>query len=62
MNSKIREYTMQKVPYLLVVGDKEEASEAVSVRTRGKGDGGSMAFAEFLEKAQVINAEKSVDL
>jgi threonyl-tRNA synthetase len=62
MNSKIREYTMQKVPYLLVVGDKEEASEAVSVRTRGKGDGGSTAFAEFLEKAQVINAEKSVDL
>jgi threonyl-tRNA synthetase len=62
MNSKIREYTMQKVPYILVVGDKEEASEAVSVRTRGKGDGGSMAFAEFLAKAQAISNEKSVDL
>ena len=62
MNAKIREFRLQKVPYILVVGDKEEASEAVSVRTRGKGDGGSMAFADFLVKAQTIEAEKSVDL
>ena len=37
MNAKIREFTLQKVPFVLVMGDKEAASEAVSVRTRGKG-------------------------
>ncbi len=38
MNAKIRDLTMQKIPYLLVMGDKEAEAEAVSVRTRGKGD------------------------
>jgi threonyl-tRNA synthetase len=62
MNSKIREYTMQKVPYILVVGDKEAESSAVSVRTRSKGDGGSMPFTEFLANVQTIDAGKSLVL
>ncbi len=40
MNAKIRDLTMQKIPYILVMGDKEAAANAVSVRTRGKGDRG----------------------
>jgi threonyl-tRNA synthetase len=62
MNSKIRDLTMQKIPYLLVMGDKEADAEAVSVRTRGKGDGGSMPFAEFLSRMQELVANKSTEL
>ncbi len=47
---KIREQSMQKVPYILVVGDKEKASGAVSVRARGNLDLGVMALADFAEK------------
>jgi threonyl-tRNA synthetase len=45
---KIREAEMQKVPYKLVVGDREAEQEAVAVRVRGGGDLGSMPLAEFL--------------
>ena len=38
---------MQKMPYILVFGDKEEGAEAVSVRTRGKGDQGFDALCRF---------------
>jgi threonyl-tRNA synthetase len=62
MNAKIRDYTMHKVPYILVVGDKEAAANAVSVRTRSKGDGGSMPLPDFLSHAQKINADKSTEL
>lgn len=41
---KIREHTLQKVPYLLVVGDKEVESGTVAVRTRGGEDLGTMTF------------------
>ncbi len=51
MNAKIREFTIEKVPFVLVVGDKEMATEAVSVRTRGKGDEGSVSMEGFLERA-----------
>jgi threonyl-tRNA synthetase len=44
---KIREHSLQKVPYILVVGDKEKASGAVSVRARGNRDLGAMPLAEF---------------
>ncbi len=44
---KIREHTMQKVPYLLVVGDREKESGHVSVRTRSGEDLGSMSLADF---------------
>jgi threonyl-tRNA synthetase len=62
MNAKIREFTLQKVPFVLVMGDKEAASEAVSVRTRGKGDEGSVSLAEFIERAKELDDSKTVAL
>jgi threonyl-tRNA synthetase len=47
---KIREHTMQKVPYLLVVGDREKEAGNVSVRTRSGEDLGSMPLADFVER------------
>ncbi len=44
---KIREHTMQKIPYLLVVGDKEVENATVAVRKRGGEDLGTMTFDEF---------------
>ena len=44
---KIREHSMQKVPYILVVGDKEKASGTVAVRARGNQDLGAMAVCDF---------------
>ena len=44
---KIREHTLQKVPYLLVVGDKEVEAGKVAVRTRGGEDLGAMTFEDF---------------
>jgi len=44
---KIREHTLQKVPYLLIVGDKEVASGTVAVRKRGGEDLGAMTFDDF---------------
>ena len=41
---------MQKVPFILVMGDKEAGADEVSLRTRGKGDQGAMPVAAFLEK------------
>jgi threonyl-tRNA synthetase len=47
---KIREHSLQKVPYILVVGDKEKAGGAVSVRARGNKDLGVMTVAGFSQK------------
>ena len=46
---KIREHTLQRVPYLIVVGDKEVANESVAVRTRSGDDLGSMPLEAFIE-------------
>jgi threonyl-tRNA synthetase len=48
---KIREHSLQKLPYILVVGDKEKAAGAVAVRARGNQDLGAMSLAAFSEKA-----------
>jgi len=47
---KIREHTLQKVPYLLIVGDREVENSTVAVRTRGGEDLGGMTLASFVEK------------
>jgi threonyl-tRNA synthetase len=47
---KIREHSMQKLPYILVVGDKEKAAGAVAVRARGNQDLGVMALDAFCER------------
>jgi len=62
MNSKIRDLANQKIPYILVFGDKEEAASAVSVRTRGKGDQGSMPLAEFIAKGKMLVESKATEL
>jgi threonyl-tRNA synthetase len=49
---KIREHTMQKVPYLLVVGDREKETDTVAVRTRAGEDLGSMSLATFVERLE----------
>lgn len=46
---KIRQCELQKVPYLLIVGEKEVADGVVSVRKRKDGDKGSMTVAQFLD-------------
>jgi len=50
INKKIREGELQKIPYLLVVGDKETESDSVAVRERGKGDLGPIKIEKFVEK------------
>jgi threonyl-tRNA synthetase len=62
MNAKIRDLANQKIPYILVFGDKEEAAGAVSVRTRGKGDQGSMPLAEFIARGKSLVESKSTEL
>ena len=47
---KIREAQLQKVPYMLIVGEKEAESAAVSVRDRAEGDLGAMATEAFAAK------------
>ncbi len=46
---KIREHTIQKTPYLLIVGDQEVANSTVSVRARGGEDLGTMSLDQFVE-------------
>ncbi len=62
MNAKIRDFANQKTPYILVFGDKEEATDAVSVRTRGKGDQGSVPLADFIARAKDLVSTQSTEL
>ncbi len=62
MNAKIREFGLAKVPFILILGDKEEATDAVSVRTRGKGDEGSVTVDAFVERATKLVGSKGVEL
>ena len=57
---KIREAQLQKTPYMLVVGDKEQEDVTVSVRHRKDGDLGSMALQAFIHKAQAEVASKEI--
>jgi threonyl-tRNA synthetase len=62
MNGKIRDFANQKTPYILVFGDKEQEANAVSVRTRGKGDQGSMPLAEFISRCKTLVQGQSTEL
>ena len=57
---KIREHSMQKLPYLLVIGDKEMAAGAVAVRARGGKDLGAMSLDAFVQQISSDIAHKSV--
>ena len=58
---KIREHQLKKVPYMLVVGDRDVENGTVSVRTRGGEDLGAMTADEFIAKALVEIATKKRD-
>jgi threonyl-tRNA synthetase len=62
MNAKIREHAMQKIPFLLVVGDKESEANKVNVRTRGKEKTDDMPVEDFVGKIKKLIAEKSATL
>jgi threonyl-tRNA synthetase len=62
MGAKIRDYTLQKLPYLLIVGDKEAESGAISLRVRGQGDQGSMPLEDFVARAHALVDSKSTSL
>jgi threonyl-tRNA synthetase len=57
---KIREHSLQRLPYLLIVGDKEVASGQVAVRTRKGEDLGQMPLAALIERLKGEVAERVV--
>jgi threonyl-tRNA synthetase len=54
---KIREHTLQRVPYLLVAGDREKDNGMIAVRTRAGEDLGTMTVAEFASR---LNGESAL--
>ncbi|MFR6058618.1 MAG: threonine--tRNA ligase [Evtepia gabavorous] len=61
IGKKIWEAQLEKIPYMLVVGDKEAESGQVAVRARSKGDLGAMDFAAFLAHLKQVVDEKQMD-
>ncbi|MFA5055300.1 MAG: threonine--tRNA ligase [Dehalococcoidia bacterium] len=59
MNSKIREAQLQKIPYMLVVGDKEAESSSVSVRLRNNEDLGKKSIEDFIQMAKDAVSSKT---
>jgi threonyl-tRNA synthetase len=57
---KIRDWELKKVPYMLVTGEKERATDSVSVRQHKKGDLGAVPRQEFLERIQREIREKTI--
>jgi threonyl-tRNA synthetase len=62
MQNKIRQAQNLKVPYMLVVGDKEMEAEAVAVRLRSGENLGAVAVTDFLEQAGTVIASRSIEL
>ena len=61
MGYKIRQAQMQKIPYMLVVGGREEENGTVSVRHRSLGDLGSMGLDDFISKASEEIGTRSLE-
>lgn len=59
MNAKIREHALQKVPFMLVVGDKEAEANQVNVRTRGHEKTETIATSEFIDRIRKLIDEKT---
>jgi len=59
---KIREAGMQKLPYVLILGDNEEQNKTISVRKRGSVDMGQMRVEDFISMITTEIREKSVDI
>ena len=59
MQGKIRDAQLQKIPYMLIIGDREEKEEKVAVRTRDGKDLGALSLEEFIQKINKEIAERS---
>ena len=62
IGKKIREATMEKVPYMIVVGDRDMENNTVSVRLRTGEDLGAMPMADFIAKLKAVVDSKSLEL
>ena len=62
MNKKIREAQLQKIPYMLVIGDKEAEARAVAVRTRDEQDRGAQPLDAFIAAARALIAARALEL
>jgi threonyl-tRNA synthetase len=62
MNAKVRDAQLQKVPFMLVVGDKEQESDGVALRLRTNENIGPMTLAQFIAVAVQQNASRSLQL
>lgn len=60
LGAKIRDAQEEKIPYMIIIGDKEEKSQSVSVRKRGGNDLGSMKIEEFLKLVREEIETKSI--
>jgi threonyl-tRNA synthetase len=61
LNAKIRDAQLQKVPYMIIVGDKEVEAKKLSIRSRDKGDQGSMDLNKFLQDIKMEIDNKSLN-
>jgi threonyl-tRNA synthetase len=59
---KIREAELQKIPLMLIVGDKELKNKTISLRVHGAGDKGEMPVADFVNRVLYFNENKSLNL
>ncbi len=59
MQAKIRDATLQKVPYMVIMGDKEKAGDAISLRTREGKDLGQKSLSQFIENLKTQIEEKN---
>ena len=57
---KIREAQLQKVPFMLVTGDKEIEGETVAVRNRKDGDQGPQTIPDFIESVEALVGERAL--
>ena len=63
IGKKIRDAELAKVPFMLIVGEKESEQNEVSVRQRGVGDLGSVSFEKFIEMInEAVNRELSTEI
>jgi len=62
IGAKIRDAQLQKIPVMLVVGDREAEQGTVAVRSRKDGDEGAVTLAAFIERAVAIDAARSAEL
>ncbi len=62
MKAKIRDFALKKVPFILILGDKEAAATAVNVRTRGSNETATVPLADFIARARALLDDKSATL